>query len=562
MYGCIGYGSNNPGVPVNAINADVPLMVIINGADYTTITRHDSITISDAIDGRSTCKFTIRDDTLNIHVIPGESVYIIWHGIRIFGGTVETVQEETPDNESTILSQISCVDFSAMADRYFVSNRYENMTIRAIVTDLVNVQTGLHLDGVSVVEVQEGSSVAVASFNFRKASDCFRDLAKESGMQWNINAHRSLMFFDRATYISPFSVGDTNPVHRSFSIKKTRGLYRNRQFLRAGRDKTGWLTDHFRGSYTAPDGGGGSVTYPEKRNRTFILSYDLAELQDSGEGAPYELWVKRGVDFKRVGINGIDKDGDVTIPDWKQWFVEYGSREINQNSASDETNNPTLQPDEVLEVQFKGYFPIISDVENHDEIEYRKSIEGGSGEYQSVEDDEGIDGREFAQSKADMLLSRYGRIPNEITYETDVPGLMSGQLQTNLFSVHGLSSIQFLIVEVRFKIMRGPMLRCTVRALDGDRQDGWAEFFRAQWLAGRKFVIRENEKIDISKSSVDVLVFSDLLTESVHDGVTLLSWTGDPYTWALVGLIQDSGYAYPLPGWVVGRSKIGVPYGS
>lgn len=560
MYGCMAYGSQTIGVPVTVADQVMPYRVIVNGADHQ-IVMDGSVEITDVTEGRSTCKFTLSDEAKTIYSTPGESVYITWYGVRIFGGTVEKVDESAPDTEATIFHKFYAVDFAELADRYLVNNRYVGQTVRQIITDIVNVQTGLALDGVTLADVQEGPVIDVISFSYKKASDCFREITDTVGMGWNINAFRVMQVFDRATYAAPFSVGDLNPIHREFSLKLSRSRYRNRQFLRAGKDKTDWMVDNIRGSSAAPEAGGSPDT-PAKRTRTFLLRYDLAELFPTSGAAPGNLHILREGVQQRVGIKGVDEDGDLTITDWCQWFVEYGAKEISQNSEENETDNPTLMPDQILEVKYKGYFPIIVDSEASEEISARQAIEGGSGEYQEVEDDEKIDGREFAMAKADSLMARYGRIPNEISYGTDEPGLMAGQLQTNRFALHGLPDIQYLIREVHMRILHGPVLRCTVKALDGERQDGWADFFRQQWQAGRKFVIRENEKLNISKSPKDVLVFTDTLTESVHDSVTLDLWTEDPFTWAILGFLQDDVYAYPEPGCVIGRSIMGVPYGS
>jgi hypothetical protein len=528
----------------------MPYRVVLNGSNVTNIVMDGSVEISDIIEGRSVCRFSIRDNGKTIHTTPGESVFVTWYGARIFGGSVETAEESAPDKESALFLKIRAVDFTSLADRYTVNNRYENDTVREIVTDIVNNQTGLALDGVTLDDVQDGVPLSIASFNHLRASDCFRDISNTTGMSWNINAYKVFQFFDRATYIAPFNIGDANPIHREFNYTKTRGQYRNKQILRAGKDKTIWQFDYLRGSSAAPEAGGTGVD-PEKRVRTFILKYDLAELRDTGSAAPYNLWIKRGTVIQRVGIKGIDEDDDLTV----------GSKEINQNSAEDEGANPTMLPTERLEVQYKGSFPIILDVESYDEIQARKAIEGGSGEYQHVESDEAIDGLDFANEKANTLLARYGRIPNEISYGTDTPGLMAGMIQTNRFAIHGLADTQFLINEVRIKIMPGPFLRCSVKAIDGEQQDGWTDYFRRQWLAGRKFTIRENEKIAISKTSNDTATIMDTLTESVHNSVTLNVWSEDPFNWAIVGSPFDSVYQRALPGCIVGRSKIGLPYG-
>ena len=560
MYGCVSYGSLIPGVPQLIVNQVMPYRVVLNGTDVTSITIDGSVDISDVIEERSTSKFSIRDNGKTIHTTPGESVYITWYGARIFGGSVETVEEDAPDTDSTLFLHIRAVDFSSLADRYLVTAKYEGWSVRDIVTDIVNIQTPLSVDGVTLDDVQEGVVVSVASFNYKKASDCFRDLSNATGMVWNINAFRVLQFYDRATYVAPFNVGDLNPVYRDFRYSRSRSQYRNRQYLRAGKDKTDWMTDNIRGSSVISEDGGSPVT-PAKRNRTFLLRYDLAELYPTSETAPTNFLILKNGAQQRVGIKGIDIDDDLSIPYWCQWFIEYGSKEISQNSAEDEVNNPTLLPDQTLSVKYKGYFPIIVDDEASEEIENRKSIEGGSGEYQAVEDDEDVEGRDLANEKASMLLNRYGRIPNSISYTTDVPGLMAGHLQTNRFLIHGLADTQFLINSVQINILHGPFLRCSIKALDGEREGGWSDYFRRQWQAGRKFTIRANEKLLISKTARDVLMIGDTLTESVHDGVTLHDWDEDPFTFALLGFFQEDTYAYPLPGCVVGRSKIGIPYG-
>jgi len=534
-----------------AYHLDQELVVDVAGGIRTGTIMDNGLRIVDRLAGRSTCEISTRDPTGNLHYSPGEQAYVTWHGRRLFGGSIEEIEEEAPGESEDIFNRLRCVDFNQLLDRFFVSATYEEKTVLQIVTDIVNVQTRLKDEGVTVGEVQVGPTIKKANFNYVKVSDVFKDLAELTGMAWNVDHYKAVRFFERATYTAPFNFTATpgERKYRNLSYSKSRSQYRNRQWLRAGVDETAQRTENFRGDSTSIE--------PSKRNRTFTLTFPVSRI----------VSIKRDGITQRIGIKGKDKDGDATVPSsttWPQWLHQKGDADISQNSLSDETLNPTLTSPQILEVVYFGQFPIVIDAQLDSEITARALVESGTGIYESVVDDKDLDGGGFAAEKAARLLTLYGRIPAEVSLETDVFGLAPGQLQTNTFNQHDLTAVQFLIDSVNVSFPRFDLPRVVVKMLDGERQEGWADFFRKLFAAGREFVIRENETIILVRSETDTVTFTDTRTRSVTppDTDLLKPYTDDPYSWAVFGEYSVPFSSEKLALAAFGRSRWGAPHGS
>lgn len=499
---------------------DSGLRVIFGDEDRTGKVAVGALSISESLGSRSSCQIRLIDRTQAWHVAPGTAVYVLFHGARMFAGTVEEVTESTEGEAAVNFVDVACVDFSQIFDRFYVAATYIDATLKEIVTDIVTVQTQVHLEGVSLAAVQDGPLIAKATFNYRTVAEAFKDLAETTGYAWRIDAHKILHFFDRATYTAPWAPGDgATKSYIAASYQKSRDRYRNKQWLRAGVDLTTTRTETFRGD--------DSGTEPEKKRRTFSLSYPVGEIVE----------IRKDSNVQRVGIKGVDKDDDLTVANWAQWFYQKGSHEISQNAKEDQASNPTLTSTEVLHVVYKGQFPLLVSVTNGAQVTERQSVEGGTGVYEHLESDEAIDGRDLASVKAARLLELYGRIPATLSWSTKRHGLTVGQLHTTTLAAHGVSGVQFLIDSIGAQWVQTPggsavdeFFLYAVQSLDGERQEGWADFFRKWILSGKKFVIRENESVLIVRDQIDQVTISDAWTDSVNNGTALKAYTEDHYT--------------------------------
>jgi hypothetical protein len=519
-------------------------VVTISGNDVTDYVIQDSLSVSMGLDNRWTADFSIKDDAGSSHFDIGEPVTISYGGSLVFGGIIESIDETLIRwGNAPLISKIECVDWSRIFDRYFVANVYENMTIGDIVADIINVQTQAFVDGITVGTIPT-FTVTKAVFSYQRISDCLRDLCQISGLSWSVTPAKVLEMHDRSTYTAPVTIGDSgSSSYSKLSYSRNISQYRNVQWLRAGKNKTSERIEYFRGNST--------ITNPELRVRTFTLAYPVCSI----------TYIKRGtitgmVD-QTVGVKEVDKDNDLTIAGWKQWFYQVDEREITQNSASDETNNPTLTADEILEVKYVGYYPIMIHHVDDAKISVRKAAEGGSGIYESTDIDENIDDWELARDKALRMVEQYGRIPGVLKYSIDYAGIKPGHLQTIALANHGIASTQFMVVDVSIEFPGFSFMRCLIEALDGERVEGWSDYWRRVAASGRKMVIRENEVVMKLTSPEETITLADSLEDSENNGpITIPDCDTDPFTVGFIGVISVGGITVPLTR--IGRSKLGV----
>lgn len=547
-------------------DTDVDLSVVVDGAERSAPVLRKRMVINHNQASRSTADITFADETKTLTFHVGQRIFVRWHGSMIFAGTLDEVESRVPETNTIKFSACKAVDFTQLLDRFRVAAIYEGLTLRQIVRDIILVQNegALGKEGISTEEVQEGPVVEKANFNYRRVSDCFRDLADKTGFIWTLNPNRVLVFADRTTYAAPFSVDDSNraDLHsNSMRFNERRSDFRNHEFFRGGNDVIQCGTPDENGIQVGkPDffRGDPASTQPEKRQRTFPLRYKLASIptiirygsQNSPITGP-----------QRVEIQGKAKDGDLTIPDWPQWYVQIGEKEITQNSSTDESRNPALSDADLLEVRFDGQLPIVIDARRDDLIAERAAIEGGTGVYQELDEDEEVDGRDLALQKAEAFLDRFGKIPRTLSYETFRSGLAVGQIQTQTLARFGLSAVEFLIDQVQTSLSMTPAgwrAVYRVRGLDGERPGGWVAWFRKKIMEGRPVRLHENESVLIARKFIEQVTFSDEV-ETSDDTGDLGPYTDDPYTVARVKVVTTPTDSIRIPAFRVGRSKIGRP---
>lgn len=451
------------------------LILKIAGVDRTNLLRQGTLRISDALNQRSTASFILVDPSGVYDPEVGESVEVYDEGgDLIFGGSIDEYQEEQPQGGVVDYHTVQCVDHHLLADRRIVAEAYDNLTAGAIVQDLITKY--LAAEGVTAGTIQAGPTITRAVFNYVPASEALDQISELSGCQWCIRANKALDFFDRATFSAPWAVTSTRAIMRP-RVTRDRRDYRNRQYVRAGKDRTDPRTESFKG-----DG----VT------KTFTLAFPVAEVPSVAVN---------GV-TKTVGIRGVETG--------KDWYWSKDDPTITQDDAA-----VALTATDTLSVTYRGFFPVVVQVDEGGQQTARKNLEGGSGVYERVDDAPNLDSQQAALELAQGKLRRYARIGATLTYETFLADLRSGHLQSvDLPGIH-VSGV-FLISEVETVDASrgdGQLLR-RVTALDGEAVGGWAAFFRRMAQQGRQFVIRENEVLVKLTTLSDGVILADTLTRT------------------------------------------------
>jgi hypothetical protein len=451
------------------------MQIKINGKDVTLMLKPNSLTIIDRINSRSMASIKLVDKNGNYHPSPGQPVEIYdnANGL-IFGGMIETPEEENPLFTNLLNLPVSCVDNQALADRHLIAESYDNTLCGDIVRDMLTKK--LSQDGVIAGVIHDGPTVSRAVFPYLSVSSALDELAELAGYSWWITHDKKLNFVARETFKSPWDITDTSPI-RNLTVKKDKSQYRNRQYIRAGQDITDIQTERFKG-----DG----------EQQTYTIGFKLAKVPT----------LKVNGVIQTVGIRGVD--------DGKQWYWNKNEKEITQ----DRTGTPLTSSD-TLEIEYYGYFPILVVADDTTSINERKSVEGGSGIYESIEEQASIDSADAALDIARGKLRKFARINRSITFETDKTGLQAGQIITVDLPIHNVSNAEFLIEAVSIsEFTPEGDLRYRVTAVDGESVGGWTTFFKRLAHMGGTFTIRENEVLVKLKTMTDRVSVSDTLTVS------------------------------------------------
>jgi len=152
------------------------------------------------------------------------------------------------------------------------------------------------------------------------------------------------------------------------------------------------------------------------------------------------------------------------------------------------------------------------------EITARQAIEGGSGIHENVYSDSSIITEADAQTAADNLLKKYGRVPVHLSFSSDETDWRPGtKLKANLPTFGISSDTYFLIEEVSIVDLGARNLRSLISATKKDdtdfstqRSENYIDYFSK--LAG--------STVKTLKHAVD---YTDLIPEGIYPGGTFIS---------------------------------------
>ena len=445
------------------------ITIQIAGVDRTNVLMPNTLSFADTLNARNTMQFELKDVVSGYQPNDGEEVILFDGATRLYAGILFEPSETIIPGATLRRIACSAVGYELIADRHLVRAVYENKTVAFIVSDILT--TDLAGEGITAGTIDTGPTIIKIVFNYRKVSDVYNELSELSGFAWWIDENKVLQFRSRESIIAPVTITELNAL--TMTIQPSRDRYRNRQFVRAGVDLTDSRTESFVGDGT---------------RRTWNVSFPVGK-------APTAITVNAA--GKTIGIRGVDTG--------KDFYWNKSKTEISQDDGG-----TLLTSTDTLAVTYQGEFPIIVQAEDDVEIATRKAIEGGTGEYESVDDDPNINDDEIALDKATAKLSRYGNIPTIVNLETNETGLRAGQLLPIHLPLHGLNS-NFLIDAVQGIDIEGQKVRFRVTALGGDAIGGWQAYFRALQVKGQQFVLRENEVLLLLRKNTEEVFTHDSL---------------------------------------------------
>ena len=433
-----------------------------------------SFGINDKLNERTTCAFTVIEPEFEIDV--GMEVEIADGGEVIFAGTVESC-DLYGDIER--YASVQCVDYSQLVDKRIVADAFENEFAGDIVRAFI--AKVFHEEGITAGEIQQGPRINKAVFPYENGNAALNYVASVTGYNWEIDSNKQLHFYDRATYAAPFALTDDSKNYHGLRIKKTRGKYRNRQYVRAGTDVTGEIVKEK------------PTPKPDGVSKTFVVRLPISQ-------RPRIFINGVELDPQEIGVNGLDSD--------KKYYFSFASNTITQSD-----DEPTLT-DEVLEVTYRGLYPLLVVADNPAEINARQTLEGGSGVHEDLVQEPNINNRDTAFEFAFGKLDKYGIIPRVVTFTTHDRGLQAGHLLSVNVTHHDLRG-DFLVESVTARDDGGLTLY-SVKCLDGSALGGWEQFFKSLIQGNKKLVIRENEVLVLLNTTQERQNWSEALGHSIY----------------------------------------------
>lgn len=430
-----------------------------------------SVSIDDALGQRSTASFVVIDKQGNKRYGRGQQV-VIWNDTmteKMFSGVIHRcVASYMSLGNIAKTHDISCSDWTYLTDKRIMAKAYRNQSAGSIVRDIIT--NYLTDEGITEGEVQDGPAVVEAVFNYTVITDNLDSLAEKAGFEWWIDFDKKLHFVARDTFQSDIEIKDDSPIRR-IKVEDAAEKYRNRQYIRAGKDITDPQTERF-----VADG----------TQKTFTVGYPVAK----------EPIIKVDGIEQTVGVKGLHTG--------QQWYFSRGSNSITQDNQEE-----PLTEGSIVEITYQGLFDIVAVTYDTQEVEDRQEIEGGSGYHDAVDDNPNITSRDSAFDEANAKLRRYGTIGTRVTFDTLMSNFKAGQLVRITLTDFGVDD-EFLVESVSGTDTRTLDNRFiyTISAVAGAVTGGWAKFFKNMATRGQAFVIRENIKED------EILIQLDMFSKT------------------------------------------------
>lgn len=405
-----------------------------------------SLQISEAIEQRSIASFTVVDRLGTGDYSHGQQVEIDIDGTLEFGGFINSITRKRVAPKSDILHHyITCMDYHYCADKRLVAASYVSKTAGFIVDDIYD--NYLVPEGVGIGSIQAGADIEEMVINYESVSRTYDALAEQSNYIWYIDESKDLYFVPRDTTPAPFRV-TTSEIIRNVgggtSLKETSHSYRNRQYIRAGRDRTALQTETFTG-----DGD----------TKAFAVGYPIAQ----------EPTIEVDAVGKTVGLKGLGIA--------KEFYWAKGDPIATAHTAP--ANATTIV------IEYYGEFDIIVQVDDTPEQDTLKVMEGGgTGIVELIDDEPTLTSRQAALDVAVAKLGQHTILARQFVFVTDTYGLQPGQIVTIHYPTYGLNEAEMLIQSVDIIEFAPGELRYIIKALEGPVLGDWTGFFAA--LAGIK----------------------------------------------------------------------------
>lgn len=444
------------------------IQVLINGTDRTSELVQQTLEVVQILGAqRDTAKFQYKKYGSKSYTPAVLDTVVVYDGTtKIFGGRVARITENPINGAAGIVYTIECVDYSFDLDSVLVSQSYSNMTIQAIIADMVTNFAPTF----TVANVSSTFTVTKVVFNQVPMSQCIKRLADIVKYDWYVDPDKDIHFFSKYTNSAPYNLTDIsgNYVVNSLERRVDGSQIANQVKVRGGEYEAASFTD--------------SVTIKGTSTKTVRLPYKFSNLSVTKNSVSQTI----GIDF-------------ITDPTTVNVLYNYADQTLKfpSNLADGDiisfTGNPKVR-----------VLAIASDAASIAQYGVREKI---------IQDDS-IEDLTTARKRAIGELDAYKDQQTEAKFTTYTSGLRSGMV-INLNSSRRGANVDFLIRSVKFKPYKPDTYAYFVELVTTKKFD-LTELLQS---------LLQPEDLKINDSETSEIIKTDLATITVTEVITAANST-------------------------------------
>ncbi len=337
----------------------------------------------------NTCTFEIYGTYAN-KPLAGQEVIIKKGGVKLFHGRITAIEaEKLAGNEFVFF--VECSDWQIDLDKKLVIETFEGQTLYYIV-DFINTK---YCAGFTVNNVANpGATINRIQFNYALVSECFEQLADQTGLDWYVDYDKDIHFFVFDENAAPIALEDNGTEFYDLIITPDYTQIVNKIWAQGGFYKSSEYTQN---TITAAAG-----------QKDFDIKYKPHDISVTVDAAP-----------KTIGIQFVD-DEDGTF----DFLVNYNEK----NLKADSTSYPTgLTGGEAVIMKYKYEIPILAVVEDIGSQSDLKDVQGGDGIREKYIVDQNIETLDQARERGLAELDMYSEPLIEGSFSSLQDGWKSGQ---------------------------------------------------------------------------------------------------------------------------------------
>ncbi|HBT75041.1 TPA: hypothetical protein DEB29_03515 [Candidatus Wolfebacteria bacterium] len=400
------------------------LKVFVNDLDISLQVEYGSLEVSQKITSQvDSASFTVRKaGSKTFTPVYGDEVSVYDGDVKIFGGTIVTIQQQHAVGTRGIEYDIKCVDHTYTLDKTLVARTYEGQTITEIIEDII----ATYAPTFTTTGVSSSFIIDKIVFNQIAISTCLKRLADIVNYDWYVSEEKDINFFARYEKVAPFDLTDTNGNYINKTLRRNAdgSQVANRIKLRGGEYNGLTYSD--------------SITVSGNDSKSFKLPYRFANLT-----------VLLNTVSQNVGIDFID---DFSANDVLYNFQEQMIRFENNLFAGD-----------IIEFSGNPKVPVFAVAEDPVSI----------AEYGTIEKlirDDSIESNVVARRRANAELYAYAEPVIDAKFRTYTSGLRAGMILRIQSDVQGIDD-ELIIKGLTFRMRDHDSFHYDVELISTKRYD-------------------------------------------------------------------------------------------